>query len=212
MQPIPSAYGALVLVMGLQIMQISVAGHSVLPRDRFTNVLWFDKNSPGIISQIDRQALTDDLAAAFNAHLGGVGREIRVTNYDADDAQPRAIRAQTILNAGVAGSELLFPGEVCLCLSFYADRNLPRRRGRIYLPNIGLGTVGHRPSASNMDQALDFADALAGLGGADIDWVVHSVKDQDHHAVTHAWCDDEWDTLRSRGAKATTRQTRAVGA
>jgi hypothetical protein len=41
-------------------------------------------------------------------------------------------------------------------------------------------------------------------------WVVWSRKDQVARPVTNYWCDDEWDTVRSRGLKAVTRQTGTI--
>jgi hypothetical protein len=53
-------------------------------------------------------------------------------------------------------------------------------------------------------------DALGALGGVDVDWSVHSPTAGTTEKVEHYWCDDEWDTVRSRGLRATTRQQAAT--
>lgn len=196
--------------MGLIIAQMSVAGHSALPRDRFVNTLWFDDNIPDPLPGADAQQLATDLRDRYSEWLGSPSREIRVTLYDADAPTPRPQLASVDINTGQSAA-LPFPGEVALCLSFYADRNIPKRRGRIFLPTFALvGGLGGTPTQTQMNHVLDFADDLSELGGAAIDWVVHSPTDQNHYKVTHAWCDNEWDTQRSRGRKADDRVQRDV--
>jgi hypothetical protein len=60
-----------------------------------------------------------------------------------------------------------------------------------------------------MTLALNYADALSALGGIDVDWVVHSPTHDTNTKVKEAWVDDEWDTQRRRGQRATKRITRA---
>ena len=46
---------------------------------------------------------------------------------------------------------------------------------------------------------------------ANHNWVVWSQKlRKSQGGVSDVWCDDEWDTVRSRGLKATTRTTAKV--
>jgi hypothetical protein len=196
--------------MGLLIAQISQSYDTTLPRDRFVNVLWFDKNSPGILEPLDADGLASDLANLYHDNRQA-SCETRVKFYNADDPKPRPVIGQAVVGEGLSPSYGR-PREIALCLSFYADRNLPKRRGRIYLPvsNGPFPNIGVRPTDAQMQPALDLATGLSDLGGADIDWCVHSVVDQQHYKVTNAWVDDEWDTMRSRGLRATRRLSASV--
>lgn len=196
--------------MSLAIFQFSVAGHSALPRDRFVTTAWFDVDSVSIIEQTDWDNLASDALNAWSEQLGSPSREISVKVYMADDPKPRPIKAQKTQNVGQSGN-LTYPGEVALCLSFYGERNLPRTRGRMFLPLFGItGSPGDRPTVAQMNSALSWADKLANLGGVNVDWCWHSPTAQNHGPVKHAYVDDEWDTQRSRGRKSENRVTRTL--
>jgi hypothetical protein len=52
---------------------------------------------------------------------------------------------------------------------------------------------------------------LAAEGVADyLDLAVLSTADGVARRVTHTWCDNSWDTVRSRGLKSTSRTIRVV--
>lgn len=189
-------------------MQVAIASETVLPRDRIVNVLHFD-NPLGMPSDPDK--LCRDLAAIYDTQMApAVGRhEYDVRLYDEDVPGPPLGKA--ILNVGVA-TPINQPREVALCLSFYAGRNTPRTRGRIYLPPQLMATnaLGLRPDAARIDKAIALAHAFSALGGADIDWGVYSQTTKQFNRVTNVWVDDEWDTVRSRGLRAANRKTAAV--
>lgn len=119
---------------------------------------------------------------------------------------------QTSKNLGTIATSNA-PREVALCLSYYGQQNQPGYRGRLYWP-VGLRpageAVGARPTTTQMDNVVAMGDALAAAGGAEWGWVVFSRKRQNFIGVTHIWCDDEWDTQRSRGLDPTTRQQKNV--
>lgn len=188
--------------------QVAVAADTVFPRDRTVNTLCFNDQGVGT----DADGLAADLAAVMETWYVG-GHEIDVRLYDMADAEPREIKGQAIINPGGAPASLA-PREVALCLSFYSERNLPRSRGRIYL---GVATASRplgdvRPPATTRTAALALADGFASLGGADVDWCVYSSSDAAAKPVTNAWVDDEWDTMRSRGLRSTTRSSSTPGA
>ena len=62
-----------------------------------------------------------------------------------------------------------------------------------------------RPTATHMAKAAEFATVLtpARLNGNN--WCVASTVDKVGRDVTNAWVDDEWDVIRSRGLRGTTR-------
>lgn len=191
-------------------MQIITGADSAFVRDHFVNTLHF--NGVGTFANLgetNAQSLTDDLASVWQT-LPNVGtiRQVKVKAYDLDDAKPRPIIAETTRNAGAFPASSKCPREVALCLSYYADRNLPRQRGRIYVPaELLTAAVGVRPNSAQMTNVKDLHQKFADLGGADVEWSVFSRMDNVHRQVQHSWVDDEWDTVRSRGLRATTRMT-----
>lgn len=194
--------------MPLRRLQISYLMDSALPRDVMVNNLHFNIIALG--GGVDDQSLCNDLAAIMAAWCTKAP-EIQVRSYDIAAEPPRFPLATAFANQGVNPPGSVIPREVALCLSFYGDRNVPRQRGRIFLPAPArLSAAGLRPTAQNMTDALDLADDFAGLGGANVDWIVQSNTANDHFKVSNAWVDDEWDTQRRRGLRPTTRQTRSV--
>ncbi len=191
-------------------MQVAVAADSVLPRDRMVNTYHFDTpgglpNAPG--------ALCDDMAEIYNTKvLSSQGtHEIDVRLYDENTEGPPL--AKKVINTGLAPVSPL-PREVALCMSFRGALNTPSTRGRVYIPlcifvGSAASAVG-RPPLGFRDKIIQLGQAVSGLGGFDVDWGVYSPKNNTFVRVEMVWCDDEWDTVRSRGLRATTRTSAAV--
>jgi hypothetical protein len=198
--------------MSLIAAQTKVQADSAFPRDGIVMTSHFNTQLDLLnpVGGTDWQSLATDINTAFKTVLGNfAGYEFSTKLYDLDDAKPRPVQAQATLNTGAAGTAGT-PREVALCLSFYAERNLPRQRGRIYVPSfLAGGAIGVRPSATQQTRLLDLADALSGIGGSNVDWCVFSRTDNVHRKVTQAYVDDEWDTVRSRGLRPTSRASRA---
>jgi hypothetical protein len=172
-------------------------------RDKIVNVLHFE--DVGITNDWDGNC--EALAHIYQDHwLDNGAREINVRAYDAEGAPPHFPKGEFTLNPGTVGPASSCPREVALCLSYYATRNLPRQRGRIYLPIAGTShNPALRPNPTIMNKALAMGQFFADLGGADVSWNVWSTVDTQGREVTNTWVDDEWDTQRSRGLRATTR-------
>lgn len=200
--------------MALIEAHVAYAITSTLPRDRIVSVLHFNHTAAALAST-DYDSLASDLEAIFRGNWANAGSppEIAVRLYNLDDPKPRAPKAVHIVNANLAPAASC-PREVALCLSFFHDFNRPRDRGRIFLSPAarGLTSLGARPATSIMNDALAMATAFAGLGGIDVDWCVFSRTDNQFKKVTDAYVDDEWDTVRSRGMRPTTRVTSKPGA
>jgi hypothetical protein len=155
----------------------------------------------------DTDGMANDLAVGINTWIGSP-TQIRVRLYKLPLVVPIAPVSEKILNSGV----VLTSGvnrEVCMTLSFYAGTNTKRRRGRLYIPCHwrGIANGVTRPTTANMNDILNRAALFTGLGGVDVDWTVYSIRDGQSHPVTNTWVDNEWDTVRSRGLKPTTRVT-----
>lgn len=185
------------------------------PKNAISNTLYFEIIGVGA----DLQAIADDVATVYqrsrdgdvagNLPLFPTNWQIDVRVYDLADAKPRPIKAQKTIGGGAAST--LGPREVALCLSYYADRNLPRTRGRIYLgPFRGTTTGSEKPTDALLQGAMDHGSRLGNIGGANVLWSVHSTVSGETNHIKHIWCDDAWDTMRSRGLAATKRSTADV--
>lgn len=182
-------------------LQTVIMADSLLPRDGV--VITPHVRDNGITS--DPTGLCEDWATAVDGLLGA-RYQITVKAYDVADPPPSFPKAEHTVNANLSPAAGA-PRELAVCLSFFADRNLPRQRGRLYVPYfaLGAGGAGGRPSLATRETVALFADRLQALGGVDVDWVVWSRRDNAARPVTDFWVDDEWDTVRSRGLKSTTR-------
>ncbi len=191
-----------------------------LPRDFIVNTVHF--NIGGVFDFIldgpDPQGIANDVNALFANTRQFVPADYSVQTkvYDCEQAQPREIKATSPLTIYAQRAGVSMPREVALCLSFRGARNLPRQRGRIFIGPWSTSVAGIRPPAGAMANLEALADGLAGIGGVDVDWVVRSTfpklaGDQGGTMVSikESWTDDEWDTIRSRGLRPTTRNTHA---
>lgn len=176
---------------------------SALPRDRITlNPHYFGDN-PGALVEALKANLAGWPPSSTNAFT--------IKAYDATHAPPNYPLA-VAENAGTTPNTP-HPREVALCLSYYTGFNRPRYRGRLYLPAKWLGGgLAARPSDLQMTVAIEFAtNVLTANLPAGHNWVVWSqVEKKSQGGVNHVWVDDEWDTMRSRGTRATQRKTANV--
>jgi len=182
--------------------QCSFLMDSAFPRDRFVITPHFNDTLPGS----DPQGLCDDLADGLVAWSGRTIETI-VTMYDAQGTPPVFPVASAVRNPGATVASTC-PREVALCLSFYAARNLPRQRGRLFIPAglpSGFGGPTARPTIGQQNKVGDLVPLLTGLGGTDVDWVVYSPTDNQPRSVSNWWVDNEWDTIRSRGLRGDQR-------
>lgn len=198
--------------MAVQRFTISMPVYDLMPRNRIANTIHLERvgAAPG---DGDLDQMCNDIVAIYQHHYANAAKEIRCTAYDVD-AVPNYPRASVVVNEGQAWTTS-HPHEVALCLSFYADyRGNKNTRGRIYLmPQIAAGGIGitERPSSTAMQWALNFFsepnNSFPDLGGLDWKFGIWSRNLKSFAQAQHAWVDDEWDTVRSRGLRATTRIT-----
>lgn len=212
------------IVRAMAVLQ----GPSGLARDRYINTWHFDVTATSITPDV-----ATNIGSSLDLFYGPVDGFIRsqldrvdYRLYDLNEPEPRE---PTLVAAAAQPSGLgeALPFEVATCLSFYGGRNLPRRRGRIYLGPLttacmeskaGNGEPG--PSLAFRTAMLDGAEALGGAvrtagGDGAGSWVVYSptaaaAGGVSTHAVSDAWVDDAFDTQRRRGDDPTTRTTRSI--
>lgn len=144
-----------------------------------------------------------------------VTRGLEIRTYDLGESPPREPRIYNYPVPGGGSGDAGLPREVAVCLSFYATRNLPRQRGRVYigpLTGTSVGTsAGGVPVVAPLvrDRIAAAANRLAnGTGvGDSMRWGVLSQVDQEIRRTTNGWVDDAFDTIRSRGQEPLVRTT-----
>lgn len=157
----------------------------------------------------DYQDFAEELALALQGwqSVSSPARKWNVKLYDVAGAAPHYPLGDFTTPTGVT-TELTWPRELALCLSFYSEHNRPRWRGRCYVcPGWMFSGTGMdvRPTQTVIDKVMALGVILKDAGGADVDWSVWSRADATARAVTTYWCDNEWDVQRRRGQKSTGR-------
>lgn len=213
------------VIAGAYRAQLVLQGKSGLPEDRFVTT-WAFTNVIGADVQADSDLISNALetfvtvappggSVAAGGYLSGIainqaaGAQVRV--YHLGDPIPREpIIEQFALPA--MSTTAVMPNEVALTLSFYADRNLPRQRGRVFWGPLAT-------SAGTLDAVRgDFvpgAGTMTNLGlslkrlseDTNLDWCVLSQTDGVLRPVTNGWVDSSFDTQRRRGVKPSSRTT-----
>lgn len=185
---------------------VSWKADSDLPENTFTNTLYFNISGSGPLNPAQWDTLCADLHTLYTDYTKPSftgGRRVTVKAYDMADAEPRPIKGQYTEPA--AGTLPAGAPQVALCLSYYADRNLPRQRGRIYTGPWANSQIN--PSQATIDSLITLANGFLNLGGVDVDWSLYSPTTGDHTRINHGWVDNSWDIIRSRKFKATARTT-----
>jgi hypothetical protein len=172
---------------------------SALPRDRMVVTPHYFGDNP--------VALAEALKTNFIAKASiGATQPFTIKVYDAQKPKPNYPLA-TVTNGTGFGPYNSFR-EVAICLSYYSTWNRKSYRGRLYLPQAWVGgSVVGRPTTTQMTDALAFKSTFgAGLPSGH-NWVIYSRKLDQSFGVNNVWVDDEWDVVRGRGLRGTTRVT-----
>lgn len=201
---------------------------SGLPEDIVTNTFHFttvsDPPAAGELTDIMdaveafynvSSGVAGDQLAGFTSNLiSRVASACSIEIFDLGDPEPRVSIALRLFTLGAADSATSMPTEVALCCSFQAplQSGIPqaRRRGRVYtgpfIQSTTLASTG-RPSAALIASVAAagnaLLDTLQDVGGPR--WVVYSRVDDAAYEITNGWVDDEFDTIRARGRRSTTR-------
>jgi len=154
----------------------------------------------------------------INAGLKGRAQNGHVIKmYNAVTTTPNYPISEHTFNLASSPGAIDLPLEVNLCVSYQCDSatTVPtrRRRGRIYLSGWGEGqnvagrptTTIYPPLAQAYRDYVEDVNAITGMVGC-----IWSRANASLYPVERVWADDEWDTMRSRGGKATTRSTYLV--
>jgi hypothetical protein len=195
-------------------MQIAMTARDDLPRDVIVNTLHFEQTgAPFLLEGTTAHDLAHDAATLF-ANQGGLFagmRDFTAKLYDigASGNHP-PLTVQTVSRDPSSVPNASTPREIALCLSYAAAGSGPRRRGRIYVGP--WNAAGIQPSADQQNALVTLGHGIADLGGTDVKWSVYSPTDAvqkgtdaSYYQVESVWVDNEWDTVRSRGRKPTSR-------
>lgn len=152
---------------------------------------------------------TQALASYYSETLSG---DYTIKTYDLSDTEPRVPVDEGNGHYNIPGTDNALPREVALCISYTAALASgdvrARRRGRIYTGPYNAVPNGERPSASLVNACAGFGAYLKGVTTTNgFKWAVRSQLDDVSKIVTGGWVDNEWDTVRRRGFKATARTT-----
>lgn len=166
--------------------------------------------------------------------------QVTFRTYNLADSEPRVPVYEEIKSlTGGTAANMDFPSEVAMCLSFKAlpvsGANARRRRGRVYLGPLQSSTTTdyYQVLGAMITATLNGADTNLAANTGDIIWSIYSKYthyqvpvgdkyDPDVHSPNNAllpqafssvhkfWCDNEWDTQRRRGLKASARNEMTV--
>lgn len=189
--------------MPIYRVTIAVGMDTALPSDQVSVNPHYNASDP--------DALVQALKANCIAYSPIGTRPFTIKAYDAAKSPPSYPLATASQVGTVTASQC--PREVSLCLSYFSTYNRPRFRGRLFLPATWLtGAPAVRPSNALMLSCLNFATAVLTKSlPSQANWVVWSqTEKKSQGGVTDIWCDDEWDTVRSRGLDPTTRVTAKI--
>lgn len=165
-------------------------------------------------------AVATQIAGSMTSYLGGpFSGFVKVYLEDFNPSAPHNPLAHVDFGTAANAIASSGPREIALCCSYYASQNTKRYRGRLYIPHAWIRVAGGgattapvaRPTSPQIAQALGFGTGVckpaASLGWQ---WCVASTVDKVGRVVTNYWVDDEWDVIRSRGFKGSTRQLATI--
>lgn len=149
----------------------------------------------------------------FSALLSTAANAATITTYNLADPTPRVPVGTTSFTLTTGALQL--PPEVAVCLSFQGVKisGLPqaRRRGRVFLGPLADNAqdTGGRPTGTLISGVVAAADTLLGapVQGTSGIWAVYSPTNGQTVPVNNGWVDNEFDTIRARGRRATARTT-----
>lgn len=198
------------------LVQIALAHDTGLPEDITVNTWSCRTAATGDLVALglfidELEAFYASMDADLSSLLSGA---YTIRAYDRADAEPR-VPVVTVTGSLTPGTDAA-PGEVALCMSFQgvtmSGAPQARRRGRIYLGPLAGGVMNlatGRPEAGTRGRLQNAGDAFVTLSKASAQWKwqVWSTVNQSGVDVDNGWVDDSFDTMRSRGNRATTRST-----
>jgi hypothetical protein len=207
------------------LSQVETDWNGGVPADASVNDVYHTIGDGIFDPSTDYQNHADQVRDCFSGHSAGYSaftwyqnRRITVKVYDLADTKPRPERAVSIFTPASINYEdptHMAAPQVCLCLSYYAGRNIRGKRSRIYIGPFGTTTsisfAAMTRFAPTIVQTgiLELGHSLFDVGGENVAHVIQHTAGGTPSVVTNYWVDDRWDTQRRRLPKATGRLTLA---
>lgn len=195
-------------------VQVVLAHDSALPEDvcvnNFSVVTAATDDVGSAIAFIS--ALHAEYALVQNFLSNQLSGAVQYRLYNRADASPRV--PIDVLDDNLVTGITALPQEVALCMSFQAAAtsgvNQARRRGRIYFGPLAATALDNntgRPAAGFLTALNAFGGSLLNQSQAQENWTwtVHSQTTGSDHVIANGWVDNEFDTMRSRGRRPTSR-------
>lgn len=155
-----------------------------------------------------------DAVRSGNALRGMAASNHLVKFYDINGTLPNYPLFERTFNLTAAPGAVEMPQEVALCIGYknLSATTVPRgrRRGRIYISGWSeSANDAGRPISANVTSTLDafstYVSSFNALGTLDAS--IWSRSNATTYPIETAFVDNEWDTMRSRGGRATSRST-----
>lgn len=202
-----------------------------IPKDVAVNTFHFQKLGDwdeavaenicnGLVDFYNEAIAGNTLAKYLSCVIKRSSNACTIKGYDLGDAEPRPPRKVFNWTLGAATGSTTLPLEVACCASYQADRVAgqaqARRRGRLFIGPLDPSANNAGGTSSFPQPATAFVNRLNSgmvelqatfppLGEAV--WSVFSRKNDDMYNVTNGWVDNDFDTQRRRGPKASSRTT-----
>lgn len=199
--------------------QVALGSATNIPADQATNTYHFEVTNATAEVLDNILDLLEDLYRGTSPGTGLMQQmaadvcsgNYTIKLYDLGDSIPRAPVRERVGTRG-PGQNVGLPSEVALCASFQGARisgeDQARRRGRVFIPFLGITTVGAgRPdTAIILFVGLEFTlFAAAAEASLSVVWTIWSPTNQEMVPVTDGWVDNAWDTQYRRGIESTER-------
>ena len=212
---------------------VNFVTRSGIPRDNFTNTLWFDDTvEEGLVDaatdllpiiQGFYTDVYDTISCANYVAFGGDTTSVYVDFVDWSQPTPRVPYRLNFGSSAFNYGSSVIPTEVAAVLSFQAaevpGQRQERRRGRIYIPGVRAEWLTQSPAGAyptfNSTVLTNLTGAAQSLQAAAFanlrPWVVYSRVNGSVSDVTNGWVDNSPDTQRRRSVDAASRTAWAVG-
>lgn len=205
-------------------VQAAIEVESGLSADTIVNTWTVDGDGLGLTPEDDAEAIATRLTSFYSA----LSVEDILGSWATGDVTYfvyNIVPSSTVLGSPIgvisqtmsgAPSENSLPLEVAIVLSFAGPALIgvpaQRRKGRVFIGPIATTALdfgsglGPRPSTATLESISDaFATLGTGLGTDELPLQIWSRVEGEVYPAVRWWVDNEVDTMRSRGLRATTR-------
>ncbi len=211
--------------------QVVLAGTTGFPRDNVVNTFHFDRAGSTVPLATVLPLVRDALIGFYNSAptstsanpicnwistlMDRGANKSTVKIYDLSQPAPRVPTIYQFQLGAASSSDTGLPTEVAMCLSLKTATLTRRGRGRVFIgplvqPAVVFDPPNIHPNGGLLNSlrysGADLRNAVNPSAGMPA-WSVYSRLANVMHTVTEVWVDNEFDTQRRRGHRATQRVT-----